>query len=385
MAEVPRVLARVILATLPIAACGIEEDATLGSDHGRVDGGAQGNSGAASTGGATGGAGGGLGSGQGGTSGTLNLGGMGAGSAGSNDAAGDCTAITYGLEFPLQALYLLLARPPDENTWQSTAAGVQAFVSAEHPQDTGFGIQDFGAAPGSCDPAAYATPALPITDLLGAGAAVSSSLAAFALRSIGPTGPALEGALQYTGSWAERDAERRTAVVLLTDSYPTECNPQSMTDIAALATAARRSGGTVLTYVIGIGSLGDYDVVAQAGGSGKAILLSESSPTLEQDVTAALLEIASDNFSCAFRMPEVPGFTLDPSLINIERRPDDNPATWHYLPLVSSPSDCEKVSEGWYLDDSAGYIEGVICPATCAGFHGGSLTAVYGCRVITGP
>jgi hypothetical protein len=39
-----------------------------------------------------------------------------------------------------------------------------------------------------------------------------------------------------------------------------------MTDIAALATAARRSDRNVLTHVIGIGSLGDYDVLLRRAG-----------------------------------------------------------------------------------------------------------------------
>ncbi|HEX4476225.1 MAG TPA: hypothetical protein VH142_14165, partial [Polyangiaceae bacterium] len=111
--------------------------------------------------------------------------------------------------------------------WTGTTSGIAAFLNAPPIRDVGAGIQYFplgGIAPASCT-ADYAMPAIDIGTIPENAAGIIGTFAAHAPAAFTPTGPALTGALQHMKAWATAHPSRTAAVVLMTDGYPTECDP----------------------------------------------------------------------------------------------------------------------------------------------------------------
>jgi hypothetical protein len=286
-----------------------------------------------------------------------------------------------------QSTSLTKLLPSGQNLWQALAAGLDAFVNSPEAAGTGVGIQYFGIGTGTdaCNIGSYSTPEVAIAPLPGNVTAIGAPLANHGPRAFTPTGPALTGALQYAQSWAAQHPTRRTGVVLMTDGYPTECQPQTMTDLGMLAATARASISPALTYVIGIGAVSNLTAIAESGGTRRAKLIDDTSGNAAQAITAALLDIVRDQMpGCAVTLPPPPvGTALDPGYVNVRFTPTNGAP--QMLRHVSSSASCATVSNAWVFDNSAAPKRIIICPSTCNAFDTGRLDILYGCSTIVGP
>jgi hypothetical protein len=102
----------------------------------------------------------------------------------------------------------------------------------------------------------------------------------------------LRGAIAHMKAWAPAHPGRRPGVVLVTDGFPTECDPQDITDIASIAAEGADNEPVVRTYVIGLNlGLGaaKLDELARAGRTGHAVAIDHDvSPSLSGSLTAII-------------------------------------------------------------------------------------------------
>jgi hypothetical protein len=276
--------------------------------------------------------------------------------------------------------------PGGGNIWNALTGAINQFVQSPAAAGIGVGIQYFGLgiAPASCDVAQYANPEVPIAPLPGVAGAITASLAAHQPSSFTPTGPALEGALQYASGWAAAHPDRQTIVLLATDGYATECDPQSPSGLGALAAAALAQTPKVYTFVIGIGSLGNLNQVAVAGGTREAFIIPDTAQDVSGQIVDALLGIAAAPISCNLPIPvSNDGGTADPDFVNIEFTPPGRPT--RKLVRVTDAAACATTPDGWYYDHPFTPTTIIICPQTCQTFGAGTLEILLGCETVSGP
>jgi hypothetical protein len=210
---------------------------------------------------------------------------------------------------------------------------------------------------------------------------MQASLDKHAPQSFTPTGPALQGALQYAQTWAAAHPERTTIVVLATDGYPSECQPQSTQGLSDLAAAALGANSRVFTFVIGIGSLWNLNNVAKAGGTREALIVSDKSNDAAQELRKALLAVATAPLACDYAIPTPSdGGSAVIGKVNVEfTAPNGQKSTLGWVPKAA---DCNQVNDGWYYDDPNNPTRIVICPQTCTGFGAGKLDILLGCDTV---
>jgi hypothetical protein len=180
----------------------------------------------------------------------------------------------------------------------------QAFTSiAEDRELTGLamGLQYFplgGIAPGSCY-GHYDTPEVELAPLPGNAGALTMSLAAHDPAAFTPTAPALTGAIRHMKEWAPAHPGRTPLVLLVTDGFPTECNPQEIDQIASIAREARDTLPAIRVGVIGL-NLGaggtNLDAIAKGGGTGSARLIDGGDA--EAQLKSAIQSILTSPVSC---------------------------------------------------------------------------------------
>jgi hypothetical protein len=236
----------------------------------------------------------------------------------------------------------------------------------------------------SCEVADYSQPtigfSLPlnvtplITDLLGRR-----------VNGGTPTRPALEGALQYLGSWAAAHPERKPVMVLATDGEPYGCDRNTPQDVADVAASALAGTGAIQTFVIGVGSsLESLHLVARAGGTTQAFLVEDN------DAGAAFAEalerIRGMAVPCDFLIPaQGSQGKIDPEKVNVKY----TPASATQPVLVGKTHDGAAAScgpeGGWYYDNPAAPTTIRLCPTTCSSLAGGNLQVEFGCKTVVQP
>jgi hypothetical protein len=229
----------------------------------------------------------------------------------------------------------------------------------------------------ACESATYAAPAIPIS--VGMSRAdIVASLDAQVPNGLTPTGPALGGALEHARTWAGQNPGRQVVTVLATDGLPTECTPQEIPEIAALAEAANAGADPVRTFVIGVFSLADLgadgrdrlDTLARAGGSEQALVIS-TADDVGQGFLNALNEIRDRAISCDFQLDAQ---DLNFELVNLSV--SDGAGTVTQLANVGDASACG-AEQGWYYVRNSGGTptQITVCPTTCENFRAGGITA----------
>jgi hypothetical protein len=246
----------------------------------------------------------------------------------------------------------------------------------------------------SCDVAQYTAPASAIATLPGAASGLMASIDAKMPGGDTPTGPALKGAIEQARSWATLHPDHRVVTVLATDGLPTECTPDTINAVAALATAGVNNTPSINTFVIGVfgpddvanGAPGNLDRIALQGGTQKAFIVDT-----QKDVTtqfqAALDTIRGARLACEFQIPEpTTGGTLNYGQVNVALSNGTQKSVVYY---VKSAADCDPGSGGWYYDvePSAGTPGRIIaCPASCDAFQaapsGASVGIALGCDTV---
>jgi hypothetical protein len=359
------------------------------------------------------------GGGSGGSGGSAASGGAGgngvpdSGSSGTTGGPVDaCASTSYAAEpMPLD-MFILLDQSGSMNTgppapWLSVTDAIRAFVQSPDSAGIGVGIQyfplgaqqvqcisnnnppgcvciDVGGMPlcfnnntASCVVEDYAMPDVAFEPLPGVAQAIIDSLAAHSPSGGTPTLPALEGAMRYAISHAALNPARKTIVVLATDGAPNDCN-SDVTNVSQVAAAGLADAPAIQTFVIGIGDVANLDAIAQAGGTGQALVVNTA--TANQDFLNAMKAIAGQpSIGCSLTFPTPPdGGVIDPAQVELTFAPPSGPA--QVIGRVATASDCDPIRGGWYYPSQPTHIE--LCPATCdlLATSGMSLTFAIGCR-----
>ncbi|MFI5309291.1 MAG: hypothetical protein ACHQ53_18185 [Polyangiales bacterium] len=258
------------------------------------------------------------------------------------------------------------------DVWSPLGRALASVLASESSSKLAVGAQLFQ---GSCDPSVYTMPAVPIGPVASARDALASAMSSSTHQPGAATALALDGALTQAQMWAE-SSQASAAVVLISGSEPTGCfgNPST----AALA-AAGGLGMTppVTTHVVALGARASLDQVAQAGGTGAALAVSD--PTSESQILAAV-QAAVSQAACSYALPTEAAAYV-PDRINLEL--DDHGAI-STLPRVSSAMQCDATLGGWFYDDPKAPTTIVLCDATCAKVTGGAgVSIAFGCPTTT--
>ncbi len=253
--------------------------------------------------------------------------------------------------------------------------------------------ESFCSNPDSCSGADYGKPAVEIATLNGSAAALSAAIDAKEPAGATPTGPALDGAIKHSKSWAMANTDHKVVAVLATDGLPTECTPVDITDIANIAKAGANGTPSIPTFVIGVFGAGDVgaqqnlDQIAKAGGTNKAFFI-----TSNQDVTQAFLDalkaIQGETLACEYQIPlPTDGSDLDYGKVNVQYTPA-GASMAETIFYVGDPSKCDPMIGGWYYDkDPLGAVlptKILMCPTTCSKLKGvgGEISIEIGCETI---
>jgi hypothetical protein len=159
------------------------------------------------------------------------------------------------------------------------------------------------------------------------------------------------------------------------------CDPNSITEIQALAERYANADPPVLTFVVGVAEgLANLDNIAKGGGTGSAFLIDGGD--VKTEFLNAMLSISSTPLSCQFDMPKPLDDTqvVDPDLVSVIYR---SAATQESTPIVklAGPSQCSiNNGEGWYYDAYPDPTQIFICPETCKSFSAGSVSIELGCK-----
>jgi hypothetical protein len=265
-------------------------------------------------------------------------------------SAGISAGIQY---FPLQAG----GQPPPfcQNNADCGAFGPCLFGSC-------FGGQGGGD---SCTAADYAKPDVEIALLAAAQvSALDASIAKHGPTTNTPTAPALQGAIQHAAAWEVANPSHVTVVVFATDGDPTECDPQDIPSIKAIAAAGVAGKPSIETFVIGVGpSLQALNDIASGGGTGQAFLV-DTGANVVQQFEAALAAIQKSAIGCEYGIPQPKQGQLDYQKVNVQYTPGNGGAP-QLFPNVKDKAACPNTG-GWYYDDDANPTKIILCDASCA-------------------
>ena len=262
---------------------------------------------------------------------------------------------------------------------------IRQLVAEPSLADVGLGLQFFGAdlfasEELNCDPGNYSDPFVPVGDFADVGDEILAAYDTMGdqLGGLTPTLPALQGAIAYAAS-VRAQRRRPTAVVLVTDGQPTQC--QDPISVAEVAEEAERGllEDEVSTYVIGLGpGLFNLHRVAQFGGTDEAFLI-EDGDAVDQ-FRAAIMNIANTVPRCEFELPSRldPTQEFDPDEVQLVFRPDNGPT--EELPRLVIPADCpNSPNGGWYYDSTSNPQSIGICDCNCNRLGEGFIEMILGC------
>jgi hypothetical protein len=311
----------------------------------------------------------------------------------SPDAA--CALITEeALAIPLD-LYIALDKSQSMagDKWDGAKAGLHAFVN--DPSFTGVkvALKFFPRAPDAtpaCDQSAYKTPDVAFGALPGNAQAIDDAMAAESPNGFTtPTYVALGGAIFEDLDVEAQNPGEAAAVLLVTDGLPDgpapSCggvNPDDPTVIAALAATGLSKG--VHTYVIGLPGVtkGFADQIAQAGGSGAAILV--GNVDVANEFHKALAKIGSQALPCEYEIPAKVGTEAELAFddVNVLFTPGADGGVGATT-LVGQDAACK--GAGWRYDDPAKPAKILLCPAFCSQLKqdfGAKIQIQLGCKTV---
>ena len=387
-----------------------------GATGGSTRGGTTGKGGSSATGGSSASGGSGNGTSSGGSGNTTSSGGTSSGGSGNGTSSGGSgaypTDACSGLSFELggQAgdgactgaeseaepvpidLFIMMDRSismdnllPDKTMtrWQALRKAVESFVETSADRDVRAGIGFFGVTGGSddsidCDSSRYAKPAVEIGKLADVGDDLVAAMADMAPGGLTPGGPALAGALEHAAEWAKDNVGRATAVVLVSDGFPTQCQPQSQSGLAAIAQEAHENAPYVRTYALGIGGF-NLDAIALAGGTHHSYKIDDGD--LVKSFASALGNVSNSKLACEYALPPPPAGnqTLDPQKVQVTYTTADGET--EEIPSVPGLASCAQADNGgWYYDDATAPTSISVCPCTCTRFDAGRVDVRVGCK-----
>jgi hypothetical protein len=331
--------------------------------------------------------------------------GAGGASGGAASDAGTCGSIDISTKALPVDVYVMFdqsssmsaqvpnSKPP-VSWWQTAQQAFDTFVQDSRAAGTGVGLQFFpyhGYVDTNNDPTSptsscyvpnYETPEVEIGLLPGNASALVQSMQNHAPTTFTPTAAALKGAIQHMQAWGSAHPGRQPAVALVTDGFPTECDPQDPSLIGQLAQQAYQGTPRVLTFVVGFedgGALDNLNQIAKAGGTGAAVLINGGD--IGSQFVTAMLVISATPLSCVFDISSLgnPSQPLDFAKIWVEYVPAATgvPVSIQRLQTLG---DCASASNGWYYDaPPPTSMKILLCPQTCQQLAAGSMHIRFGC------
>jgi hypothetical protein len=183
------------------------------------------------------------------------------------------------------------------------------------------------------------------------------------------------------------------AVVLATDGFPTECSPQDIPGVAALAQTAFAGTPSISTFVIGVFTAAEQmdattnlNAIASAGGTKSAFVIN-TSQNVTQGFVAALNSIRSMGLACQYEVPVPPadGGVPDYFAVNVEFTSGSKQTVT--IGNVHDKASCSPTQGGWYydVDPQTGATPQTIniCPTSCSQLQGdpaGAVNILLGCN-----
>jgi len=314
--------------------------------------------------------------------------------SGEGGAPGACVGVSVEAERIDVDMFIMMDRSISmgyeldngQTRWQALTAAVQDFAQSNDAQDIGAGIGFFsktgrGDDDADCDASAYADPVVGIGPLADTSSQILDEMDMVTPAGLTPTGPALEGALDYAKGWADDHPDRATVVVLVSDGFPTQCG-DGPEDIAAAAEAGYETDPPVKTYVIGVGDVARFnlDNYARSGGTDSAFLTDEANAS--ESFVEALINITGNEISCEYFIPEPPDdmTQIDTDKVQVVYTPMSTGQP-EEVPRVNTFGDCADAENGgWYYDNSSAPTRIYVCPCTCARFGAGRVDVRLGCE-----
>jgi len=253
-----------------------------------------------------------------------------------------------------------------------------------------------------CTSSEYATPNVAVGTLPGAAGGLSASLSGHTPDGYTPTGPALTGAVSWAQQQQTSNPGHKVAIVLVTDGLPggfipgfppAECAPSDIPGISTILSSAATGTTPILTFVVGIFNPGveattaqtNLNVLASAGGTGTALVISVTDTNVTQELHTALTQAQTKAIACSYQIPPSSGGAgLDFNKVNVTFTSGTNQTT---IGHTTGSSACDK--GGWYydVDPSVGTPTKIIaCPSTCTQFNAdvsGNVGIVLGCATIS--
>jgi hypothetical protein len=183
--------------------------------------------------------------------------------------------------------------------------------------------------------------------------------------------------------------------VLATDGLPTQCTPETISAVAALARDGVSRNPSISTFVIGVfgaadvnaGAPANLDAIAQQGGTNKAFIVDTQGDVTKQ-FQDALDAIRGARLACQYQVPE----PMNGGTLNYDREVNvtlTNGVQKTFVYYVKNQAGCDASTGGWYYDiePSAGTPTKIIaCPTTCSAFeaapNGASVSIELGCETV---
>jgi hypothetical protein len=253
--------------------------------------------------------------------------------------------------------------------WQAVASALDTFINSPLSNGIGAGIAFFprtttGGAP-LCGTADYAFPVVPIGVLPGVAPSILKAIELQTRGSGTPTTPALDGAHVYARRQQVTQPDHTTAVVVVTDGVPRDCE-STVAGTSAVAAGAVNGTPAIKTYVLGVGpNLANLNAIAQAGGTMQAYLVESSG---EGALLAAFEAIRTSLLSCEYALPQVGGKLPKLDDVRVTTTLGANGASTAVDEVASAEACAGRA--GWFFDtapDAGGSppTKILLCPASC--------------------
>jgi hypothetical protein len=229
----------------------------------------------------------------------------------------------------------------------------------------------------TCEASAYTPSISGLVNLPGGSSTLENVLANRQLEGGTPTLPALTGVIDAAALRAANHPSHKVLVVLVTDGFPTVCDPdlyeadpdlaiQNLADAAAAGLAAE-----VETFVIGVFTPAEQTkaeevlgTIAVAGGSNGAFII-DTAGNVAEDFLLALNEVRANAQACEFELQNM-GEPIDFTTVWVRIEPDGGEPMW--IPLVDGAGACDPMTGGFYYDvdpDVGTPSRVILCQATC--------------------
>lgn len=229
----------------------------------------------------------------------------------------------------------------------------------------------------TCDATAYAPSQSGLVSLPQGAGSLQNILANRPLTGGTPTLPALTGVIDAAVANGDVNPSHKSFVLLVTDGFPTVCDPDlygadQARAIANLAAAAAAGfAQDVQTFVIGVFTPNEeleaeqnLGSIALAGGTDDAFIISTQS-NVSAELLEALNEVRAEVQACEFELV-TNGEMVDFNTVWVRVFPDDAEPVW--VPYVGSAAGCDAFTGGFYYDvppNQGTPSRVVLCPSSC--------------------